>query len=224
MNHIVVIGASGGIGRQLATMLPDKVYRTTHISLTGTAGGIKLDITDPISVQEFASWADRMLGDKIVVVNASGLNKNGVVHKLEDGDWDVVMDVNLRGPFLLCKHLVPVMKRRKWGRIIMLSSVVGSHGVVGTAAYAASKAGLEGLVRAVASEVGRYGITINALRLGYFDAGMIADVPTEMLDGLKKTIPAGELGDVRSIARAVEFLIGAGYVNGSAITIDGGIG
>jgi len=123
----------------------------------------------------------------------------------------------------MLRHVLPIMREKRFGRIVLLSSVVPQIGIPGTSAYAASKAALWGLSKAVAKENARYGIAINTINLGYFDIGMIQDVPPEMLDRIVKGIPMGKIGDPKNILRAVEFILLADYLTGSEIDLNGGI-
>ena len=146
-----------------------------------------------------------------------------MMHKSDAQHWQDVIDSNLLGVQHLLRHLLPLMRSSRFGRIILLSSVVPQVGVPGTSAYSASKAALWGLSRAVAIENATLGITINTINLGYFDIGMIKDVPPEKLDKIVQSVPVGKLGDPLNILRAVEFLISADYITGSQIDLNGGL-
>ena len=133
------------------------------------------------------------------------------------------MGVNLKGSFLLTKAFLPYMIENKWGRIVQISSVGGLQGALGTLAYSTSKSGLLGMSRVLAKEYARFGITSNVLVLGHFKGGMFDVLTDEVKGELLKQIPTKTLGDVSSVANAIEFLIKSKYVTGSTINIDGGI-
>lgn len=216
---IVIIGASGGIGKYLAAKLPPPIIGTYYEH--PRAGLHHLDVRDEREVQYFANSCH--LGKRIVLINAFGITRNAIGHKMQEFEWDEVVDSNLKGVWLACKHFLPLMRANGWGRIINLSSVVGQAGVPGTAAYAASKAGLVGLTKALAVENATRGVTANCISLGYFDAGMIRSVPDDMLETIKAIIPMKQLGNPDNIVYAVNFLIAADYVTGAVIDVNGGL-
>ena len=133
------------------------------------------------------------------------------------------MNVNLRAVFLLNKLLVKKMIDDNWGRIIHLSSIASTRGVPGTVAYSASKSALSGLSRVFAKEYARFGITSNVISLGYFDSGLIETLSDKMKEKIMKELPSGKLGNCINIANAINFLINSDYVNGSVLSIDGGL-
>jgi len=143
--------------------------------------------------------------------------------RYDSADWDKVMDINLKGNFLLTKALLPTMIQQSWGRIIHVASVVALKGEKGTAAYSASKSGLLGLSRVMAKEYARFNITSNVLNLGYFEVGLIETVSKDKRKEIIESIPSKKLGQASSIINALKFLIHSDYVNGSVLTIDGGL-
>lgn len=233
---VVIIGASGGIGSYLMSEL--KEYQTigTYNSqnpFQSDWGNVYRERTggqepqmyqlDVLQTNKVRSLVDMILPSRIVLVNAMGISRDGMAHNLFLGDWDEVLDVNLRGAFVTCQAFLPRMREEGWGRIINLCSIVGQNGIPGTSAYAASKAGLEGLTRTLASENAKKGITVNALALGYFNVGMINTIPHGIAEKIKAAIPMGHFGHPRNVAAAIRFLIGADYVTGTTININGGL-
>ncbi|MFP4026059.1 MAG: SDR family oxidoreductase, partial [Thiohalospira sp.] len=144
-----------------------------------------------------------------------------IFHKSNPQNWEKVLAVNLNGVYNTCRAILPIMRKNNYGRIINIASVVAQKGTPGTASYAASKAALSGLVKTLAIENAKYNITVNNLNLGYFNAGMINDVPKEILDNIKKNIPAQRLGEPKEVFNAIEFLVNTPYVNGTSIDING---
>jgi NAD(P)-dependent dehydrogenase (short-subunit alcohol dehydrogenase family) len=161
--------------------------------------------------------------DKVVLLNCAGTNYNSFAHKTDINKWKNVIDVNLIGTFNVVSNILPHMRDVGFGRIINFSSIVAQKGVPGTSAYAASKAALWGMTKSIAVENATKGITINNLNLGYFDIGMITDVPEEMLIAIKKTIPRKDLGDPIDIINAIKFLIDSDYITGTSLDINGGL-
>ena len=146
-----------------------------------------------------------------------------MMHKADSDKWEDVIDSNLIGVQRVLRQIIPLMRKRRFGRIILFSSVVPQMGVMGTSAYAASKSALWGLAKAVAKENASYGITINTLNLGYFDIGMIEDVPDNVLEKIIEEIPMKMLGDPGNIYNAVDFLLKSDYITGSCVDINGGL-
>ncbi|MGH2574986.1 MAG: SDR family oxidoreductase, partial [Ignavibacteria bacterium] len=145
--------------------------------------------------------------------------------KLGLDEWNRVLAVNLTGPFLCIKHSLPLMRKNNWGRIINISSVVAQTGVPGTSAYSASKAGIFGLTKSISKEVANKNITVNTIALGYFNEGMIAQVPEELKMQIKSAIPKSDFGDPIDIVNCIHFLIEdtSSYVTGQTININGGL-
>lgn len=226
--RIVVTGASGGIGSYLIEHLRNDYQiigcYNTHKpdSTTKVVDYYKLDLTDVASVDEFiAANTDQL--HSVVLINLAGVSIDGMGHKITDTTWDKVMDINLRGTFLMCRALLPFMREQQWGRIINISTTVGQMGVPGTAAYSASKSGLFGLTRTLAVENALKGITVNTLALGYFEIGMIESIKPEIQEQIRARIPMKHFGHPRNIELAVRFLIESDYITGSVININGGL-
>ncbi len=182
----------------------------------------KIDIANP---SEVGGWVTNSVSveDEIVLINCAGSNYNAVAHKADISKWKRLIDINLVGTFSAISAVLPAMREKSWGRIINFSSIVAQKGIAGTSAYAASKAAMWGMSKAIAAENAKKGITINNLNLGYFDIGMITDVPEEILAGIVKTIPAQTLGNPESIYNAVQFLINSDYITGASLDINGGL-
>lgn len=227
---IVVTGASGGLGRSLLEGLANEdeaVVGTYHAHRPELAPGSRVrlyqvDVTDQGATRRFA---DAIAPDatRITLVNLAGVSVSRLAVDLDPADWDRVVDVSLKGSFLMSQALLKMMIRERWGRIINISSVVAREGVVGTAAYAAAKAGLDGLTRTLASEYARYGILANTLVLGYFDGGMTHTLSDEQRKAVLARIPVRRLGEVSDIVEAIRYLMRANYITGSDLRIDGGL-
>jgi len=224
---IVIIGASGGLGKYLVEVLskdsdvigtyyshkPEPQLRTEFL---------QLDITSAASIEQFVNTVGNKL-NHLVLINLAGISIDGFGHKMEENTWDRVVDTNLKGNFLISRALLPFMRQQGWGRIINVSSVVGEIGIPGTGAYSASKSGIFGLTRTLASENATKNITVNALALGYFKVGMISVIKPEIQEQIKSTIPMKRFGDPRNLELAVRFLIESDYTTGTVIDINGGL-
>ncbi|HNX01538.1 MAG TPA: SDR family oxidoreductase, partial [Candidatus Cloacimonadota bacterium] len=174
---------------------------------------------------ELELWIEKVQTklSKVVLINCAGINYNAFAHKSDLEQWSRVIQVNLIGTFFMIHALLPVMREQNWGRIINFASVVAQAGVPGTTAYAASKAGLWGLSKSLSKENASKGITVNSLNLGYFDVGMIQEVPSEMQAKIKEQIPTGNFGNPMNIYNAIRFLIASDYVNGTTIDLNAGL-
>ena len=225
---IIITGASKGIGNYLLKTFLDageEVLGTYNESLPEPSiinHYIKLDVSDFVnaSSQLIEVTKDR---EKIILINCAGINYNSFAHKASLTEWRKVIDVNLTGTFNVISCLLPLMRRYNYGRIINFSSVVPILGISGTSSYASSKSALWGLSRAICAENATKGITINNLNLGYFDIGMLDQIPQELLELIKNTIPCKEFGNPIDIYRAVKFIIECSYINGASIDINGGL-
>lgn len=229
MKDMIIVGSQGAIGNYLAMAFAGQhhVHGTFFRNLASpTSVRSKIHSVDVRVPGSCATYVEvckkRGLGPHLVLINAFGVSIDGTGHKLKVGDWREVYSVNLEGVFNVCRAFLPLMFERKWGRVINLSSVVGHVGVPGTAAYAASKAGVEGLTRTLAVENAAYGITVNSLVLGYMNLGMINNIQKDWQENIRARIPMGKFGHPDNIVRAIQFLIDADYVTGASIVIDGG--
>jgi len=225
---ILITGASRGIGFFLMQkFLSDglQVFGTYNLTIPSVDFKKHLTKVDISDHDQVVNWVSSVVSaeDKIVGINCAGTNYNAVAHKSDIQKWKKVIDVNLLGSFYMTNALLPYMREKGFGRIINFSSVVAQKGIPGTSAYAASKAALWGMTKSIAAENARKGITINNLNLGYFDIGMIKEIPVEILDGIKKNIPIYGLGNPDNIFNAVSFLINSNYITGSSLDINGGL-
>ncbi|MCG8577943.1 MAG: SDR family oxidoreductase [Flavobacteriales bacterium] len=227
---ILLIGSSGGLGKELTKHLGDKGYDLAlhyHNNEPKDAGykTYQADICNEAEVKDMIDAVMRDFGRIDIVINNAGISKSEISWKANIENWNQTMGVNLTGPFLISKHVIPHMRNQNFGRIIFMSSVVAETGMIGTAAYAASKAGLFGLSRTLAKEVANKGITVNAIALGYFNAGMIDDVSEELQEVLKQQIPKGKLGEPIELAELINYLISenAAYLTGQTLNLNGGL-
>jgi NAD(P)-dependent dehydrogenase (short-subunit alcohol dehydrogenase family) len=175
---------------------------------------------------------ERVVGEVIeshgrfdMLINNAGITMDRTVRKMSPEEWDHVLQVNLHGPFYMCRAALPHMIERGYGRIVNISSVIGEIGNIGQANYSASKAGLFGLTMSLALECANKGITVNTVAPGFIRTRMVAAIPGEALEALVKRIPVGRLGESDEVARVVEFLVDpdSAYITGSAYSINGGL-
>ena len=223
---ILIAGASGGIGSFLAKKFSEKGFQVfgtynSHSPMKDLPYEMtKVDVTQELEIE---TWINNVANtsDKLCLIYCIGNNYNCMSHKAESNQWIEVINTNLIGAHLVIRYILPYMRGKKFGRIILFSSIVPQIGVPGTSAYSASKSGLWGLCKAVAAENTAYGVTINTINLGYFDIGMIKDVPIEYLNKILDTIPMKRLGDPENILLTVEYLIANDYITGSQINLNG---
>lgn len=237
MEKILITGASRGIGKFLSeqfSRMGRQVFGTYNLSSPkiGNVGAgenclkpvfRQVDVKDEQMVLEWIESVNPEKDDHLILINCAGINYNSLIHKSDSEKWREVFSINLYGAYYAIKHIIPCMRLSKYGRIVNLSSVVPKTGVPGTSAYSASKSALWGLSKAVSSENASYNITINTINLGYFSIGMIGEVPAEYLNGIIGHIPSGELGDPSEILHTIDYIIGASYLNGTEININGGL-
>jgi len=225
---IIITGITGGIGG----FLFDK-YSQSGEAIIGTyhenkpEGKIfentsQLDITNYKKVDEFINGIKPQLKN-ITLINCAGITQNSFSHKADVNEWGQVISVNLNGTFHLIRATLPVMREQNFGRIINLSSIVGQIGVMGTSAYAASKAGLNGMIKSIALENAQKGITINNINLGYFQTGMINSIPQEIQEIIKSKIAVNEFGNPSAIFNTIEYIRQTSYLTGSCIDLNGGL-
>jgi NAD(P)-dependent dehydrogenase (short-subunit alcohol dehydrogenase family) len=230
---ILITGASGGMGTALTDWFLRGNYHLLlhyfdHVPSTPESENVthlRADLRDPDQISTMMKEISHRSGGVDILINNAGISRSGMSWKITSDDWDETMSVNLNAPFHLTKAAIPHMRSSKYGRIINISSVVAQTGNVGTAAYAASKAGLIGLTRTLAKELASSGISVNALALGYFETGMISDVPLEQQAQIIQGIPAGRLGSTDTVCKTVEWLLSdeAAYVTGQVINLNGGL-
>ena len=237
----LVTGASGGIGGAIALKLASEGASSgVHYNATKSnaekicedvrvAGGlgipIQADVTDSSQVQRMFDDLERVYGSVDILVNNAGINKDGLLIRMSDSDWDEVIRVNLKGAFLCSRAAAKVMLKKRSGRIITISSIVGLVGNLGQANYAASKAGLIGLTKSLARELASRNVTVNALTPGFVEVGMVNSMTKEMKEMVAARIPMGRLGSPEEVAALAGFLASeeAGYITGQAFSVDGGL-
>lgn len=227
-----VTGGSRGIGlavaRQLAAAGHDVAVgsRTEPEDLDAELTWFPCDITDESSVDQAFTAIEDKFGPPTIVVSNAGLTKDKLVLRMKDEDFTDVVDANLSGSFRVAKRAVKPMMKARWGRIIFVSSVVGSVGQAGQANYAASKAGLVGLGRSLAREYASRGITVNLVAPGPIETDMLAALDDKQIAAMSDMVPMGRVGQPDDVAAAVAFLASdsAGYITGATIPVDGGLG
>ena len=225
---IIITGASKGIGNFLLKKYQSEgkdVIGTYHTTLPDSHLKNYFHKIDLTQFNKTRDWVNSLVADHhgITLINCAGINYTSFAHKAEIDSWANVITTNLVSLANIIIAVLPAMRKDTWGRIINMSSVVAQIGVPGASAYAASKAGLWGLVKSVAVENANLGITANNINLGYFDIGMINEVPEKFQTIIKEKIPSGEFGDREDIYSSVEYIINTPYLNGSSIDINGGI-
>jgi len=224
---IIISGASKGIGKYLLDKFHSEGHEVTGL-YNSTLPILKPELYQQVNLLEedqIVKFIEANLDQlkNITLINCAGTNFNSMSHKFDFSAWKKIFDVNTHGTFLLTKHLLPIMREQKYGRIINFGSVVPQIGTMGTAAYAGSKSALWGITKVIAKENASKGITINSLNLGYFDIGMISEVPENVLNSIIEMIPKKELGNPQNILNAVNFLMSSDYITGTTIDINGGL-
>jgi NAD(P)-dependent dehydrogenase (short-subunit alcohol dehydrogenase family) len=186
---------------------------------------VGLDVTDEASVDRAFQRIEADLGPVRVLVNNAAFIKDGLAIRYPTEAWDATLDTNLKGAFLCTRRSLAVMLKARWGRIVNVASVAALRGNTGQAAYSASKAGMVGMTRSLAREVGRRGITVNAVCPGFVDTRMTEATAGDVKDRYVELTPAGRFGTAEEIAAVIAFLAGpeASYVNGAVIAVDGGL-
>ena len=226
----VVTGGSKGIGAAIVEALLAQGHRVASFSRSGDAPdgalGIACDVTDGAAVDAAFKQAEEAHGPVEILVANSGVTKDTLILRMNDAEWDLVLDTNLKGAFRCAKRASRSMLRKRWGRIIFTGSVVGLYGSPGQGNYSASKAALVGLARSLTREIGGRGVTANVVAPGFIETDMTAVLANEVVAGYQAAIPAHRLGTVREVAATVAFLAGedAGYISGAVIPVDGGLG
>jgi len=235
-----VTGGSRGIGRAIALSLCrtgfDIVVASPEIekneevaeeirACSGEAITVNLNVTSPDSVKEAFAKTLKDKGRVDVLVNNAGIARDGLAVRMKQADWDLVLAINLNGAFQCIQAALPGMMKNRWGRIINISSVVGQAGSAGQANYAASKAGLIGLTKALAQEMASRGITVNAVAPGYIATDMTAVLPEDVKAKILASVPLGRMGKPEDIANAVKFLASedASYITGQVLAVNGGM-
>ena len=235
--NALVTGSTRGIGRAIAESLANAGARVAVVgrdqaraaeaaaAIGRDARGFAADVGDPASVVALVEAVEKEFGQVDILVNNAGLTRDNILFRLKDDDWDAVLDANLRGAFIAIRSVARGMIKRRWGRIINIASVVGITGNKGQANYAASKAGLIGLTKSVAKELGSRNVLVNAVAPGFIETDMTAAMTPEARAGLAGQIPLERLGTPQDIAGVVTFLASdqAAYITGQTIVVDGGM-
>ncbi len=230
----LVTGASRGIGRAISLELAKqgaKVVGTATseagaggISASGLHGKV-LDVRDAAQCDSVMESIRKELGDIAILVNNAGITRDNLALRMKDGEWDEVIDTNLRAVFRLSRAVMRGMMKARWGRIINITSVVGASGNPGQANYAAAKAGVVGMTKSLAAELGSRNITVNCVAPGFIDTDMTRALAEEQKKALLGHIPLGRLGTPEDVAAAVAYLASpqAGYVTGAVLHVNGGM-
>ena len=236
----LVTGASRGIGRAIADALAGAGFavRGTATSSAGAeqitarfveknfvGQGMVLNVNDVASISLLLKEVEENFGAPTVLVNNAGITKDNILLRMKEDEWSDVVNTNLNAVFRLSKACVRAMTKAKWGRIVNISSVVGSMGNSGQSNYSATKAGVEGFSRALAKELGSRNITVNTVAPGFIDTDMTKNLPVASKDAMLSQIPLARLGEPSEIADVVSFLVSdsAGYITGETIHVNGGM-
>jgi 3-oxoacyl-[acyl-carrier protein] reductase len=227
---VLVTGGNRGIGFAIAEEFVAQGHRVavTARSGQGPEGSFTVvaDVTDAASVDAAFTAVEAELGPVEVVVANAGITKDGLLMRMSEDDFTSVVDTNLGGAFRVVKRASKGMLKARFGRIVLVSSVVGLFGGAGQANYSASKAALVGFARSLTREVGARGITANVVAPGFVETDMTAVLPDEQQAEYKKSIPAGRFGTAAEVAKAITWLASddAGYISGAVVPVDGGLG
>ncbi|MEN9688123.1 MAG: hypothetical protein RI998_120 [Pseudomonadota bacterium] len=235
----LVTGASRGIGAAIALQLAQAGFRvfgtatseegaariSQNLSAHAGCQGLVLQVNDAEQVQAVVDNVVSTASGLQVLVNNAGITRDMLAMRLKDDDWDAVVDTNLKAVFRMSRAVMKPMMKQRYGRIINITSVVGAAGNPGQANYAAAKAGVAGMTRALARELGSRQITVNCVAPGFIDTDMTASLSSDQQQGLLAQIPLGHLGKPEDVAHAVAFLAStqAGYVTGQEIHVNGGM-
>ena len=227
---VLVTGGNRGIGRSIAERFVAEGYRVavTARSGEGPAGAltVRADVTDSASLDAAFAEIEAQLGPVEIVVANAGITKDTLLMRMSEDDFDSVVSTNLGGAFRVVKRASKGMLRARWGRVILISSVVGLYGSAGQVNYASSKSGLVGFARSLTRELGGRGITANVVAPGFIETDMTAALPEETQVEYKRNIPAGRFATPEEVAGVVAWLASddAAYISGAVIPVDGGLG
>jgi 3-oxoacyl-[acyl-carrier protein] reductase len=239
-NQVALItGASRGIGAAVALELAQRGAKVIGTATTGDGAGritsalaahpgcsgAVLDVNDLEAAEMLINRVVEQHGALQVLVNNAGITRDMLAMRLKDDDWDAVLDTNLKAVFRMSRAVMRIMMKQRYGRIVNITSVVGASGNAGQANYAAAKAGVAGMTRALARELGSRGITVNCVAPGFIETDMTASLSEEQQKGLLSQIPLGHFGKPADIAHAVAFLASplGGYITGQEIHVNGGM-
>ena len=234
----LVTGASRGIGRAIAAALASQGFKVIGTATTDVGAlaigeqlalhngqGLRLEVNDAAAVESAIDGIVKSGGGLHVLVNNAGITRDALAMRMKDADWDAVLDTNLGAVFRCCRAAIRPMMKQRFGRIINITSVVGASGNAGQANYAAAKAGVAGMTRALARELGSRNITVNCIAPGFIATDMTAGLPQASQAALLQQIPLGRLGTPEEVAHAVAFLASplAGYITGAELHVNGGM-
>jgi len=236
----LVTGSGRGIGKEVALELARRGATVVSNDLTGccaddtldeirSAGGdglaLTADVSNPAEVEGMIKAIIDTYGKIDILVNNAGTTRDNLIVRMDEDDWDLILRVNLKSAWLCAKAAVRPMMRKKYGRIINMSSVSGIAGQAGQTNYSASKAGMIGMTKALAREVASRGITVNAVAPGFIRTALTENLPADILETLVNNIPVGRWGEVEDVAHAVAFLASdeANYITGQVLSVDGGL-
>jgi len=236
----LVTGASRGIGRAIALALGSRGATVVGTATTEAGAqsitayfaearvqgrGARLDVKDAASIEPLVAEIERAYGGISILVNNAGIARDNLAMRMKETEWDAVIDTNLGSVFRLCKAVLRGMVKARSGRIINITSVVGSSGNAGQVNYAAAKAGVAGMARSLAREIGSRGITVNCVAPGFIDTDMTRALAEAQRETLLQQIPLGRLGTPEDVAAAVAFLASpqAAYITGATLHVNGGM-
>lgn len=237
----IVTGGSRGIGRAVCLALAAQGMNVV-VNYAGSAAAaeetaalcrekgvqaitVQADVSCEAGAEALFAAATSAFGRVDVLVNNAGITRDGLILRMSEEDFDAVLSTNLKGAFLCAKKAARIMMKQRYGRIVCISSVVGVRGNAGQANYAASKAGVIGLVKSLAKELASRGVTANAVAPGFIDTDMTRALPEAVREGILSQIPQARFGEAADVANAVAFLSGenAGYITGQVLCVDGGM-
>ena len=237
----IVTGATKGIGRAIAEALLAQgatvlglysgdeaaaaAFAAAHSEVEARLHLRRVDVSNFKAVETFCRETEEQFDTIDILVNNAGIRRDAVLAMMRQNDWQRVLDINLSGGYNMCRHVLPLMLKQKYGRIIFITSPMGHLGFAGQANYAASKAGQVGLMKSLSKEVAKRKITVNCVSPGFISTDFIGDLPEEQMKEYKKLVPAGRFGTPEEVADAVLFLADkkAAYINGAVLEVTGGL-